>query len=127
MIWLPDYEEVVEAHACVIKLSGGDPNIRDRGLIESAIARAFAGYGDYELYPSIEAKAAAICHGIASNHGFVDGNKRTGIAVMNFILAMNGIELDCTDFELVQLGLDIATNKADVNAVTEWILWHKRV
>ena len=91
MIWLPSIKEVIEMHGILIRRTGGIDGIHDLGLIESAIARASAGFGGYELYPSVEAKAAAIAHGLGANHGFVDGNKRVGVAVMLLILRKNGI------------------------------------
>ena len=125
MIWLPTLEDVLIVHERMIERTGGDFGIRDIGLIESAIARAQAGYDDYELYSSVEAKAAAIGHGLAANHGFVDGNKRVGTATMLLILRKNGIEISCTEEALVEIGLDIATDRADVDRVTKWILTHK--
>ena len=94
-------------------------------MIESALARASAGYGDYERYPGVEAKAAAIAHGLGSNHGFLDGNKRVGVAVMLLILRKNGIPLSYTQRELIRLGLDIATDQADPDDVENWIARHK--
>lgn len=86
MIWLPSIEQIIEMHGILIRRTGGLDGIRDRGLIESALARASAGFGDYERYTGVEAKAAALAHGLGSNHGFIDGNKRVGVAVMLLIL-----------------------------------------
>ena len=82
MIWLPSIDQVIEMHSILIRRTGGSDGIRDLGLIESALARASAGFGEFERYPSVIAKAAAIAHGLGSNHGFIDGNKRVGVAVM---------------------------------------------
>ena len=125
MIWLPGFEEVALAHERVVLRTGGDRGTRDAGLIESAVARASAGFGGAEFYPTVQAKAAAIGHGLASNHGFVDGNKRVGVAVMLLILKMNGIRLSFTDDELTRLGLDLAMDKVDVGGAQEWIAAHE--
>ena len=60
MIWLPSIDQVIEMHSILIRRTGGSDGIRDLGLIESALARASAGYGEFERYPSVEAKAAAM-------------------------------------------------------------------
>ena len=60
MIWLPSIDQVIEMHSILIRRTGGSDGIRDLGLIESALARASAGFGEFERYPSVEAKAAAI-------------------------------------------------------------------
>ena len=64
--------------------------MRDEGLLESALAQPFQTFGGKELYPSIAQKAARYAYGIASNHPFADGNKRTATAVMAAFLRMNG-------------------------------------
>lgn len=67
---------------------GGLHGVRDLGAIESAIARPYCGY-----YRSIAKKAAALVQSLASNHGFIDGNKRTALLMMNLLLLRSGYEL----------------------------------
>ncbi len=55
------------------------PGIRNIGLLESAISTAFQSFGGYDLYPTVHEKAAQLCRGIAKNHPFIDGNKRTAL------------------------------------------------
>ena len=107
MIWIPTAEQVVRLHSKMIARSGGSDGVRDMGLIESTIMRAAAGYDDYEVYPSPVQKAAAICCGLVGNHGFIDGNKRIGIAAMLLILRKNDIMLRYTQRELIELGLNL--------------------
>ena len=126
MIWLPSIDQVIEMHSILIRRTGGSDGIRDLGLIESALARASAGYGEFERYPSVEAKAAAIAHGLGSNHGFIDGNKRVGVAVMLLILRKNDIQLSYTQQELIRLGLDIATDCVNPDDIIAWIEAHSR-
>ena len=125
MIWLPSIEQIIEMHSILIRRTGGLDGIRDRGLIESALARASAGFGDYERYTGVEAKAAAIAHGLGSNHGFIDGNKRIGVAVMLLILRKNDIRLTFTQIELIRLGLDIATDQVGPDDIVKWIRQHQ--
>jgi death-on-curing protein len=74
--------EVLELHRRVLEQFGGALGIRDVGLLESAIAQPRMTFGEEDLYPSLLEKAAAIGFSIIMNHPFVDGNKRTGHAVV---------------------------------------------
>lgn len=67
---------------------GGLQGIRDPGAIEAAVARPYCGY-----YRSIAKKAAALVQSLASNHGFIDGNKRTALLMMNLLLLRSGYQL----------------------------------
>lgn len=125
MIWLPTTENVVLLHQKLIEASGGSAGVRDIGLIESAVNRAKAAFSGVEAHPGIVAKAAAVGCGLTQNHGFIDGNKRIGMAVMLLILRRNGVRLAYTQAELVALGLEVAQGNADVDAVQRWIEKHK--
>ena len=78
--------QVLRLHELSIIKYGGSYGIRDENLLESAIARPFQTFDDQDLYIEIYQKAAAICESIIINHPFVDGNKRTGLLVIAFIL-----------------------------------------
>ena len=125
MIRLPDTEQVIQIHRRVIDKTGGSHGVRSEGLIESAVSRGSAGFGDIELYPSAALKAAAICEGLITNHGFVDGNKRIGIVILLMILYKNGIQLRYSQRELVELGLDIAQDHGPVEVIAKWIEAHR--
>lgn len=98
--------------------------MRDPNLIESALFRAQSAYGGVEVYPSLEAKAAAICCGLIQNHGFIDGNKRVGVACMLLILGHNGERLVYSQEELAELGLSVARSQYGVSEVAAWIAKH---
>lgn len=125
MIWLPTTENVILLHQKLIEASGGSAGVRDIGLIESAVNRAKAAFAGVEAHPGIVAKAAAVGCGLTQNHGFIDGNKRIGMAAMLLILQRNGVRLAYTQAELVTLGLEVAQGNADVDAVQKWIGKHK--
>jgi death-on-curing protein len=80
-------QEVLAAHDFALTF-GGLRGIRDLGAIEAAIARPYCGY-----YRSIAKKAAALIQSLASNHGFIDGNKRTALLMMNLLLLRSGYVL----------------------------------
>lgn len=124
MIWIPTLEQIMFLHAKLVERTGGSDGVRDAGLIESALMRADAAFGGVEAYPDIVEKAAAVCCGLIGNHGFVDGNKRIGIAAMLLILRKNGIALQYTQAELIRLGLDAAQGLLDVPEVIRWIKEH---
>jgi death-on-curing protein len=86
-------EEVEYLHQRGLDEHGGRPGLRDRGLLESALAMPQAGFGGEFFHSSIFHMAAAYAFHIAENQPFVDGNKRAAIAAALMFLALNGIEL----------------------------------
>jgi death-on-curing protein len=91
-LWL-ELDEVLESQAEQLALFGGPPGIRDIGLIESAVLRPQNMY-HYESVDDILVLAVRLGVGIAENHGFIDGNKRTGAVALIEFLAINGYFLD---------------------------------
>src|SRR6478672_12378043 len=84
---------VLELHSEQIKLFGGADGVRDIHLLESALAQAEQIFGGEYLHPDLAAMAAAYLYHIVSNHPFVDGNKRTGLAAAIVFLDLNGMDL----------------------------------
>ena len=99
--------------------------VRDEALLDSALEGVFAGFGDTEFYPSKEEKGARLGYTLISNHAFVDGNKRIGVYVMLTFLEMNGIRIQCTDDELVHIGLSVADGSMGYEELLQWVLDHK--
>ncbi len=118
-------EQVLMLHAQLIESTGGCDGIRDQGLLDSALESPFQSFGDEELYPSIQSKAARLCYGLVRNHALIDGNKRIGVHVMLVFLAVNGYELEYTQKELVDLILDVADGKKEYEDILSWILEHQ--
>ena len=83
-------------------------------------------FGDVELYPSIQAKAAQLCFGIVKNHPMIDGNKRLGTHVMLVFMALNGYELLYTQQELSNTILDLAAGKIGFETILQWIISHQK-
>jgi len=73
-----DFDELLEIHAAAIRQAGGADGVRDRGLLESAIAAPQRSAFGELVYPTLAKMAAALAYGLARNHGFVDGNKPCG-------------------------------------------------
>lgn len=118
-------EKILLLHQLIAAETGGSVGVRDEGLLESAIESAFAGFGDKEFYPTKEEKAAKIGYSLVSNHAFVDGNKRIGMYIMITFLEVNGIYLDCTNDEVVQVGLGLAEGSLKYDELLEWIKNHR--
>ena len=114
-------EKAVQLHEMMAAHSGGSVGLRDRGLLESALASAFSGFGGRDFYPTVRSKAAALGTHLIGNHAFVDGNKRIGILVMLTFLEVNGIRVQCTDAELIRVGLGAAAGELDYNDLLQWI------
>jgi death-on-curing protein len=115
-------DEVLAIHADQIERYGGALGIRDRGLLESALAMPEATYSGEELHASLCEKAAAYLFHLVKNHPFVDGNKRAGLAVSLAFLALNEVRITATDEELVDLVLGVARgrrSKADAAVFLE--------
>jgi death on curing protein len=101
---------------------GGGLGTRDKGLLESALARPMqlAAYGA----PDVAALAAAYGYGIAKNHPFIDGNKRTAFVAVELFLALNGWELTASDGECVLSMLAVAAGTLEEAAYAQWIRGH---
>lgn len=118
-------DQVIALHAELISETGGVSGVLDNGLLESALNAPFQGYGGVELYPSIQQKAARLGYGLVNNHAFADGNKRIGAHVMLVFLMLNGIELEYTQAELVEIILDVAAGRASHQDLLLWLLNHQ--
>jgi death on curing protein len=125
MIFL-DVEEVIRLQQMVIDQSGGLPGIKDRGLIESAVAQPRMTSDGIDLYPTLAEKAAALGFSLACNHGFEDGNKRIGHAAMETFLVLNGYEIDASVDEQERVFFDLADRKLGREVFTAWVQAHVR-
>lgn len=107
-----------------IDASGGLHGLRDLGLLESAVARPQAGFGDQELYPTIFLKTGALVHSLLRNHPFVDGNKRTSMFAAMTFLELNGYRFKAGQKEVVRYALKIENNRLPVEEIAQWFEQH---
>lgn len=114
--------QVIQMHNLLIEKTGGSAGIKDSGLLDSALNLPFQSFGGEDIYKTVRAKSARLAFSIVNNHPFIDGNKRIGILVMLVFLEMNGIEVMCTDEELVKLGLELASGKISYEELLNWII-----
>lgn len=117
-------QQILKLHEMLIAQSGGTPEIRDDGLLDSALNTPFQSFDNTELYPSLLEKAARLCYGLIKNHPFVDGNKRIGTHAMLVFLAINNAELSYSDDELIHLILGIAAGEYDDKHLLNWLQQH---
>ena len=113
-------EQVLALHQALVGQFGGGSGIRERGGLESAVARPAMTFGGEDLYGDLAAKAAALMHSLVLNHPFVDGNKRIGVAAAEFFLERNASILEASDEELERLTLAVAEGKVAVEALAIW-------
>jgi death-on-curing protein len=118
-------EQLLIFHEKIIKSTGGSYGVRDRSLLESAINKVNQTFGGQDLYEGTIRKIAVITYSLIKNHGFVDGNKRVGVAVMLLLLRMNDIRINYTQSELVECGLRTAEGTFNENDIEDWIIRHQ--
>lgn len=116
--------EVLETYQRVMAQSGGLIGIRDFGALESATAQPYMTFGKNELYPSLAEKAAALGFSLIQNHPFIDGNKRTGHAVMAIFLTMNGYKIEASIDEQVEIILSVASGNLKREEFAAWLSKH---
>ena len=118
-------EKVLLLHQLIAEETGGSVGVRDEGLLESVLETAFSCFGGQEFYPTKEEKGARLGYNLISNHAFVDGNKRIGVYVMLTFLEVNGIRLNCTNEDVVKIGLGVADGSMDYEALLAWVREHQ--
>lgn len=114
-------EKVLLLHQLIAQETGGDAGVRDFGLLDSALESAYQTFDGMDLFPTKEEKAAKLGFSLISNHAFTDGNKRIGMYVMLAFLEMNGIHISPSNDDVIDLGLSVASGRADYEAVLNWI------
>ena len=116
-----DIDEVLRLHTFVIFRSGGSSGLRDRALLEPAVAQPHMTFGGRDLYASPVEKAATIGFTLVSNHAFVDGNKRIGHAAMETFLVLNGKQIVASVDEQEAVVTSVAAGKMDRADFTRWL------
>ncbi len=116
-VWV-ESDVAIAAHRSQLAEHGGGDGIRDHGLFDSAMARPqnLCVYGE----PDAAALAASYAFGIARNHPFVDGNKRTAAVVSETFLILNGHNLNASDAEVVVAFLDLAAGELSEEELADW-------
>ena len=122
-VWL-DPSVIHAVHDEQLGEHGGAAGLRDVGLLESALARPMqlAAYGE----PDTASLAAAYGFGLAKNHPFVDGNKRTAFVAVELFLALNGWDLAAGDADCVIAMLHLASGDSSEAQFAAWVRAHSQ-
>lgn len=123
MIWITA-DDVIQIHSRVIQRSGGMDGLRDRAGLEAAISAPMQSFGGQDLSPTTVEKIARLGYGLASNHAFVDGNKRIGAMMTQLLLKWNGFQMSLRSGELADMFIAIADGSAKESDLLAWIQTH---
>jgi death-on-curing protein len=125
-VWLsdilsnPTFDEAIAVHARLIARFGGSLGIRDRGALESALARPQTGY-----YTELIQEAAALWESLSQNHPFLDGNKRVAVTVTAAFLKINGYKLEFDDLEAYAFLINLyESNRMRFQELENWLRRH---
>jgi death-on-curing protein len=125
MAWRWISEALVRAvHGEQLAQHGGAPGVRDGGLLASALGRPqnLAAYGD----PDCAALAASLAWGIARNHPFVDGNKRSAFVAGALFMELNGFRFEASEADVVLKFLALAAGDVSEDALAQWFRANSR-
>ena len=120
MIYL-SLEQIIELHDALIEKFGGLIGIRERGLLESAVAAPMMAVFGEELHKTIYNKAAAYLFYITKNHAFLDGNKRTAAAAALTFLRANGKSTKYDVDEFLEFVVSVAEGQADLDTISDYL------
>ena len=120
-VWI-QRQVIVAIHEMQLAEHGGPAGVRDAGLLDSTLGRPqhLAAYGE----PDIAALAAAYGWGIARNHPFIDGNKRTAFVAIELFLQLNGGALHASDADCVLTMLSVAAGDLPEDTLADWLRRH---
>ena len=114
-------QDIYELHTQLENTFILSPGIRDKNLLASAVNTPFQTFMGNDLYPSIYDKAAQLCYGIANNHPFTDGNKRTALHSMYVYLIINGYDITATQQDVENLIINVAAGRMHTTELSKWL------
>lgn len=115
-----DFLTTEDLFVLVERMFGTRHQIRDAGLVDSAVARPRAGLFGEDVYPGLAGKAAALLHSLVCNHALIDGNKRVGLAAMLLFYGLNDCDLVADDDALFELVMSVADRtRTDVESIAK--------
>ena len=114
-------QDICELHTQLEEAFILSSGIRDKSLLASAVNAPFQTFMGNDLYPSIYDKAAQLCYGIANNHPFTDGNKRTALHSMYVYLIINGYDITATQQDVENLIINVAAGRMHNTELSKWL------
>lgn len=118
--WVLD-EVVLAVHSRQLAEHGGSDGLRDKQLLASALDKPKNAYHYKDPKPSMAEMAAAYAYGIACNHAFIDGNKRTALVICHLFLSLNGMKLEAPAADQYQTFMKLAAGGLAEEALANWI------
>ena len=114
-------EDIIYLHSTIVMKTGGEDEIRDEGMLESALATPLQTFDSVDLYPTIVDKFARLSFGLVMNHPFLDGNKRIGAYALTVGLKLNGIPFSFDDNEAIREFFGLAAGEINYNSFKGWV------
>ncbi len=114
-------EQVLKIHKLLIVEFGGSEGLRDRALLESALARPYATFDGEELLKNPEEKAVALIESLLINHPFIDGNKRTAYVMMRLLLLGYQKDIVASESEKYDFVISISSGEIKYEEILKWI------
>lgn len=115
---------VLSIHADLLQRYGGQAGLRDRNLLESALAQPKVTAGGKFVHKTLFEKAAAYGYHVCRNHPFIDGNKRVAFILMDIFLQKNGWEIVAHEEEAYSMMMALASGKLPKTQLTSWVKEH---
>ena len=114
-------QDIYELHTQLENAFVLSSGVRDENLLASAVNTPFQTFMGNDLYPSLYDKAAQLCYGIANNHPFTDGNKRTALHSMYVYLIINGFDIMATQQDVENMIIDVASGNMTNTELGQWL------
>ena len=117
-------DDVLELHEEMINATGGNPGVKDAGLLDSALAQPQMTFGGEDFYPTLAEKATALAFSLIQNYPFHDGNKRTVHAAMLLFLDLNACDFKDELDEQERVILAVASSTMEREEFAAWVKAH---
>ena len=114
-------QDIYELHTQLESAFVLSPGVRDENLLASAVYTPFQTFMGNDLSPSLYDKAAQLCYGIANNHPFTDGNKRTALHSMYVYLIINGFDIMATQQDVENIIINVAAGNMTNTELVQWL------
>ena len=114
-------QDIYELHTQLENAFVLSSGVHDENLLASAVNTPFQTFMGNDLYPSIYDKAAQLCYGIANNHPFTDGNKRTALHSMYVYLIINGFDIMATQQDVENMIINVAAGNMTNTELVQWL------
>ena len=117
-------EQIIKLHTQLVAETGGSVDIRDEGMLDSAVSAPYASFAGIEPFPTVIEKASRLGFGLIKNHPFIDGNKRIGTHALILMMRINGVSIDYDDRDLIDTILKVADGSFGYDELLAWVKAH---